>query len=94
MIEDWFVDVILDSFAAARKSIDLDIGATDDPLHGHQSGWFFHGYYRRYCYLLPYVHCGEHLLATQLQPSEIDVAGLVKERAQLVAIRRHCSRSA
>jgi hypothetical protein len=23
----------------------LDVDATDDPLHGHQEGRFFHGYY-------------------------------------------------
>jgi hypothetical protein len=23
----------------------LDLDATDDPLHGHQEGRFFHGYY-------------------------------------------------
>jgi hypothetical protein len=26
----------------------LDLDATDDPLHGHQEGRFFHGYYGCY----------------------------------------------
>ena len=28
----------------------LDLDATDDPLHGHQEGRFFDGYYGCYCY--------------------------------------------
>jgi hypothetical protein len=26
----------------------LDLDATDDPIHGHQLGRFFHGYYKNY----------------------------------------------
>ena len=37
----------------------LDLDATDDPLHGHQEGRFFHGYYDCYCYLPLYVFCGD-----------------------------------
>ena len=50
----------------------LDLDATDDPLHGHQEGRFFHGYYDGYCYLPLYVFCGRHLLAAKLRPSNID----------------------
>ena len=37
--------------AMARKSdvIVLDFDATDDPIHGHQEGAFYHGYHRAYC---------------------------------------------
>ena len=34
-----------------RRQIVLDLDATDDPVHGHQEGRFFHGYYD--CLLLP-----------------------------------------
>ena len=44
------------------EEVILDVDATDDPLHGKQEGRFFHGYYKRYCYLPLYVFCGEHLL--------------------------------
>ena len=37
------------------QEIVLDLDATDDPLHGHQEGRFFHGYYDCYCYLPLYV---------------------------------------
>ena len=57
----------------------LDFDATDDPIHGHQLGRFFHGYYDHYCYLPLYIFCGEHLLCAKLRPSDIDAAaGSVK----------------
>ena len=68
------------------KQIILDLDATDDPLHGHQEGRFFHGYYDCYCYLPLYVFCGRHLLAAKLRPSNIDgSAGAVEEVARIVA---------
>ena len=64
----------------------LDVDATDDPLHGHQEGRFFHGYYDCYCYLPLYVVCGRHLLAAKLRPANIDAAaGTVEEIARIVA---------
>ena len=42
-IEALFVDLFLDAHAQAPKEIVLDLDATDDPLHGHQEGRFFHG---------------------------------------------------
>jgi len=50
----------------------LDLDATDDPVHGHQEGRFFHGYYGCYCYLPLYIFCGESLLWAELRPSNID----------------------
>ena len=59
--------------------------ATDDPLHGHQVGRFFHGYYDNYCYLPLYIFCGEHLLCAKLRPANIDAAaGSVKQLARIV----------
>jgi Transposase DDE domain group 1 len=63
--------VFLDLYVAAHKSapnrIVLDLDATDDPLHGHQEGRFFHGYYRCYCYLPLYIFDGRHLLVAKLR---------------------------
>jgi Transposase DDE domain group 1 len=61
-IEALFVDLFLDAHAKAPAQITLDLDATDDPLHGHQEGRFFHGYYDCYCYLPLYICCGRHLL--------------------------------
>jgi hypothetical protein len=84
-IEGLFVDLFLDSHATAPRQIILDLDATDDPLHGHQEGRFFHGYYDCYCYLPLYVFCGKQLLAAKLRRSNIDAsAGAVDEVARIV----------
>ena len=52
----------------------LDFDATDDRVHGHQEGRFFHGYYGDWCFLPLYVFCGEQLLVAYLRPSNLDAA--------------------
>jgi len=43
-IETVFVDLFLDAFRAKPpREIILDLDATDDSIHGHQEGRFFHG---------------------------------------------------
>ena len=85
-IERLFVDVFLEAHAVAPAMITLDLDATDVPLHGHQEGRFFHGFYDGYCYLPLYIFCGRHLLAAKLRPANIDAAaGCVEEVARLVA---------
>ena len=67
------------------REIVLDLDATDDPVHGHQEGRFFHGYYDCWCYLPLYVFCGRHLLAARLRRANIDAsAGSVEEVARIV----------
>jgi hypothetical protein len=85
-----FVDLFVEAHDRPPRRIILDLDATDDPVHGHQEGRFFHGYYGCYCYLPLYVFCGRHLLAAKLRPSNIDAsAGAVEEVARIVAsIRR------
>jgi hypothetical protein len=85
-IEDFFVDTFLQLTGSAPDEIVLDLDATDDPLHGHQLGRFFHGYYDSYCYLPLYIFCGEHLLCAKLRPSDIDgCAGALKQVQCIVA---------
>ncbi len=85
-IEAEFVDLFLDGFGAKPpREIILDLDATDDPLHGHQEGRFFHGYYDCYCYLPLYVLCGRHLLAAKLRRANVDAsAGALEEVARIV----------
>jgi len=89
-LERVFVDVFLEAHGTPPEEIVVDLDATDDPLHGHQEGRFFHGYYDCWCYLPLYVFCGRHLLAAKLRRSNIDAAaGAKDEMARLVAhIRR------
>jgi hypothetical protein len=89
-IEAFFVDIFLALHPHPPEEIVLDLDATDDPIHGHQLGRFFHGYYDGYCYLPLYIFCGEFLLCAKLRPSDIDgAAGSVKQLRKIVArIRR------
>jgi len=85
-IEALFVDLFVEAHQQPPKQIILDLDATDDPLHGHQEGRFFHGYYDCYCYLPLYIFCGWHLLAAKQRPANIDAsAGAVEEVARIVA---------
>jgi Transposase DDE domain group 1 len=85
-IERLFVTLFLEAHKTPPKQIILDLDATDDPLHGHQEGRFFHGYYDCYCYLPLYIFCGRQLLAAKLRPANIDgSAGAVEETARIVA---------
>jgi hypothetical protein len=88
-VDEFFTQVFMDSHRKAPSEIILDLDATDDPLHGHQAGRFFHGYYKNYCYLPLYIFCGEHLLCARLRPSDIDAcAGSVKELDRIVSAIR------
>jgi hypothetical protein len=84
-IEDLFIALFLEAYKTPPDEIILDLDATDDPLHGHQEGRFFHGYYDCYCYLPLYVFCGRHLLAAKLRRSNIDAsAGAITEIERIV----------
>jgi len=88
-IATWFVEAFLRLNPTPLEEIVLDLDATDDPIHGHQAGRFFHGYYDSYCYLPLYIFCGEHLLLAKLRPAKIDAsAGSVKQVAWIVAYIR------
>jgi hypothetical protein len=85
-IEALFVDLFLEAHDTAPERIVLDLDATDDPVHGHQEGRFFHGYYDCYCYLPLYVFCGDQLVAAKLRRANIDAsAGAADEVARIVA---------
>ncbi len=75
-IEARFVDLFLDAHRQPPTQITLDLDATDDLLHGHQEGRFFHGYYDCFCYLPLYVFCGRHLLAARLRTAVVHIESL------------------
>jgi hypothetical protein len=84
-----FVEMFLAGRETAPAEVVLDFDPTDDPIHGHQEGRFFHGYYDEYCYLPLYVFCGQDLLVAKLRPSNIDAsAGTEEILAWLVAMLR------
>src|SRR5512142_511954 len=85
-VERLLVTLFLQAHDRPPERIVLDLDATDDPVHGHQLGRFFHGYHKNYCYLPLYIFCGDHLLCARLRPSDIDAsAGAVKQLQRIVA---------
>jgi Transposase DDE domain group 1 len=73
----------------------IDLDTTDDPLHGHQEGRFFHGFYGCYCYLPLFAFVGSVPLWAQLRTSEGDAArGAVDALKKLVAaVRKRCPKA-
>ena len=85
-IDALMVDHFMDAHEDAPSQIILDLDATDDPIHGHQEGRFFHGYYDCYCYLPLYIFCEEFLLSAQLRSAGIDPAkGALTDLKRIVA---------
>ncbi len=68
------VEQFIAAHPAAPECLILDFDATDDRVHGHQQGRFFHGYYDSYCFLPLYVFCGEQLLVAYLRTADGDPA--------------------
>jgi hypothetical protein len=90
-IDQFFVDVFTKTHRKEPAEIVLDLDATDDPLHGHQQGRFFHGYYNCYCYLPLYVFCGDQLLYAKLKRANLDPGNECLEdvRKLIEGIRAH-----
>ena len=85
-IDRLMVDHFMEAQPEAPLQIILDLDATDDAIHGHQEGRFFHGYYDCYCYLPLYIFCGEFLLSAQLRSASIDPAkGAFSDLKRVVA---------
>jgi len=83
--EGVFVEAFLEAHEEPPEEIVLDCDATDDPVHGHQEGRFFHGYYGHYCYLPLYIFCGTHLLCAKLRRADQDgSAGCVEELERII----------
>jgi len=86
-IDAFFVDHFLRARGAQGKppkEIVLDLDNSDVPLHGHQEGRFFHGYYLSYCYLPLYIFCGDYLLGVRLQTADGDGARHAVEEIQRI----------
>ena len=90
-IDQFFVDTFVRSHRKVPSEIILDLDATDDSLHGHQQGRFFHGYYDYYCYLPLYIFCGDQLLCAKLKTANLDPGNESLPDVQRVVeqIRKH-----
>jgi hypothetical protein len=84
-MEDFFVAAYIALHPTPPEVIELDLDATDDPVHGHQLGRFFHGYYDEYCFLPLYIFSGMFPLCAKLRPADIDAAaGALKQVQRIV----------
>jgi hypothetical protein len=89
-VDKLLADLYLEAQDGPPELIVLDLDVTDLPLHGHQEGRFFHGYYDEYCYLPLYIFAGEHLLCARLRTADQDAAAGSKEEVERIVgqIRR------
>ncbi len=86
-----FVQLFIESFAQAPHVVVLDLDPSDVPLYGQQEKRFYHGYYREHCYLPLYAFCGEHPLAFELRPSDIDGAKGADQLLNRVVSQLRCA---
>ena len=85
-IDRLWTEIFMEAHNTPPERIVLDLDTTDLPLHGHQEGRFFHGYYDSYCYLPLYIFSGEHLLCARLRTADQDAAaGSTQEVERIVA---------
>lgn len=84
-IDELLVALSVEAHPQRPTCIVLDLDTTDLPLHGHQQGRFYHGYYDSYCYLPLYIFWGEQLLCARLRTADQDAAaGSRAEVARIV----------
>jgi hypothetical protein len=88
-MQQYLVQVFVQQYIVPPTRIVLDVDTTNLPLHGHQLGRFFHGYYDEHCYLPLYIFCGDHPLLALLRPANLDEPiGLLKHLKRIVASLR------
>jgi len=94
-IEDTLLQKGVSCLPKHSKEVVIDLDASDDPLHGHQEGRFFHGFYGCYCYLPLFAFVGSVPLWAQLRTSDGDAArGAVEALQKIVpAIRKRCPKA-
>jgi hypothetical protein len=83
--------VLVEQFIASHdqppECLILDFDATDAPIHGHQEGRFFHGYYDQHCFLPLYVFAGDRLLVAYLRTADRDAAAHARAILKLLVTR-------
>jgi hypothetical protein len=94
-IEDTLLRMGVRSLPKHSQEVVIDLDASDDPLHGHQEGRFFHGYYGCYCYLPLFAFVGSVPLWAELRTSDGDAArGAVDALKKIVsAVRKRCPKA-
>ena len=73
-VDELLVRLFVEAHGEPPERIVLDLDVTDLPLHGHQEGRFFHGYYDEYVYRPLYIFAGEQVLCARLRTADQDAA--------------------
>jgi hypothetical protein len=73
ILNDYLIDLFIRTRRTPPAEIILDVDASDDPVHGHQTLSGYHGYYRQHQYLPLFVYDGAtgFPLAAWLRPGAI-----------------------
>ena len=73
ILNDYLVDLFIRTRRAVPTEIILDVDASDDPVHGHQTLSGYHGYYQQHQYLPLFVYDGAtgFPLAAWLRPGTV-----------------------
>jgi hypothetical protein len=73
ILNDYLLDVFIRTRRRRPEEIILDVDASDDPVHGHQTLSGYHGYYRQHQYLPLFVYDGAtgFPLAAWLRPGAV-----------------------
>lgn len=73
ILNDYLVELFIRTRRTPPKEIILDVDASDDPVHGHQTLSGYHGYYRQHQYLPLFVYDGAtgFPLAAWLRPGTV-----------------------
>jgi hypothetical protein len=83
-VDELLATLFVEAHDVPPERVVLDLDVTDLPLHGHQEGRFFHGYYDEYCYLPLYIFAGEHLLCARLRTADQDAAAGSKQEVERI----------
>ena len=73
-ISELLIDLFIESYHYPPEILILDLDATDDPIHGHQEGRFFHGYYDLLLLSAPVCFLWSPVAVCLLRPSNIDAS--------------------
>src|SRR5262249_9559977 len=73
ILNDYLIDLFIRTRRAVPTEVILDVDASDDPVHGHQTLSGYHGYYRQHQYLPLFVYEGAtgFPLAAWLRPGTV-----------------------
>jgi Transposase DDE domain group 1 len=73
VLNDYLVDLFIRTRRYPPPEVILDVDASDDPVHGHQTLSGYHGYYRQHQYLPLFVYDGAtgFPLAAWLRPGTV-----------------------